>query len=456
MIETEPMIAASHSDKRHFYSREPGRKVKEPLAAAFFWLASFYFIYCARPEDWVKFLSYIPLAKISGTVALLSLLLAAGKTPRKFKDLPVEGSYLLALICIVLLSAFFSPVWRGGALVHAIDFAKVYVAWVLTYLLITTLSRLRRIVFIQACSVGIISGIAILKGHNVPRLNGVINGIYSSPNDLAFAIVLCIPLVLLFFVSAKGVMPKLFFVGLLLSLMTALVLTASRAGFIDLLVSGTVCLWYFGVKGRRFYLIVGVGVVGTILLFAAGNRLETRLASIVEGGSSDRFENSAYDSFEERKLLMQWAVQGVLHYPILGVGANDFGPYTGHWKEVHMSYLQIAVEGGIPALILYLLFFRRGFANLKALRKQRDLDPETQLFVGALHSVLIGFVLGACFAPEVYQFFPYFTVCYTSVLLAIVRERAAAKAPSPVLAAQTKSYWEIYGRKRPGTFIPAR
>jgi hypothetical protein len=93
------------------------------------------------------------------------------------------------------------------------------------------------------------------------------------------------------------------------------------------------------------------------------------------------------------------------------------------WKDVHASYLEIAADGGIPVLILYLMFFARGFANLGRL-KQFELDPQAILFRGALQASLVGFVVGACFAPEAYQFFPYFTVCYTSVLLAMSKEHA--------------------------------
>src|SRR2546429_7387291 len=39
----------------------------------------------------------------------------------------------------------------------------------------------------------------------------------------------------------------------------------------------------------------------------------------------------------------------------------------------------------------YLMFFGRGFKNLKILRKTPDLDEQTVLFVGALHSSLVGF-----------------------------------------------------------------
>jgi len=107
--------------------------------------------------------------------------------------------------------------------------------------------------------------------------------------------------------------------------------------------------------------------------------------------------------------------------------------YSGDWHDVHMSYLEIAADGGIPVLILYLMFFARGFVNLRVLGKTRDLDDETVLFVGALKSSLVGFLLGACFAPVAYQFFPYFIVCYTSVLVAIIKERERSQLPSAEL-----------------------
>ena len=138
-------------------------KETENLAGAFFWLSAFYFCYCGRPEDAVQALSYLPVAKITTIFALLSLVMAAGKTGRRFKDLPKEARYLLMMIAIFFVSSVFSPVWRGGAFANTTGFAKVYIAWVLTFLLVTTLSRLRRIIFIQAASVIVICLVAIVK-----------------------------------------------------------------------------------------------------------------------------------------------------------------------------------------------------------------------------------------------------------------------------------------------------
>ncbi|MGB0103082.1 MAG: O-antigen ligase family protein [Candidatus Sulfotelmatobacter sp.] len=404
---------------------------------AFFGLAAFYFVYAARPADWIPLLNWAPLAKITGTLTVLAALFTAGLTPRKVKDLPREAFYLLALIAIMFISALLSPVWRGGAFFDTVDFAKVGVAWVLTFLLVTSLARFRRIVFIQAASVVVICAVAIIKGHSELRLSGVVGGIYSNPNDLALAIVLSLPFCLAFLLSAKSKVRKTAWcIGVLL-MIAALFMTASRAGFIDLVVSGAVVLWHFGVKGKRFFLIAGVVLI-TVLSFAIfGNTVVQRFASIYKPASKAETDE-ALASYEDRRLAIERSFGAIERYPLLGLGANCFVTYSGLWREVHVSYLQVAAECGIPGLILYLLFFKRGFSNLKRLRRAH-LDPETQLFAGALHASLVGFVVGAFFAPVAYHYFPYFTVGYTSVLVAMAAERQPAEAsivgaPSPRVA----------------------
>jgi O-antigen ligase len=205
--------------------------------------------------------------------------------------------------------------------------------------------------------------------------------------------------------------------------------TASRGGFITLVAAGAVCLWYFGVKGKRFFLIAASAFTVLILMSVAGGNLKDRFSSMWSDDMKNHQEKTAYESYEDRRFLMQKAIEGIKHYPILGIGVQNFETYSTEWREVHMTYLQIAVEGGIPSLILYLMFFARGFSNLRKLLKRKDLSPELNLFTGALYSSLIGFVIGALFSPEAYQFFPYFAVAYSSALLAIVRESDRTAVP---------------------------
>lgn len=375
-------------------------------------------------------LGVVPLAKITGIAAFIAFLFGSSRSNRKFSQLPIESHFLLAMIGILMVSAFASPVWRGGAISHTLDFAKVYIVWILTFLLVTDFEKFRRIIIIQSGSVPLVCLISLIKGRGTDRLDGVLGGIYSNPNDLAFAIVLSMPFCLTFALTSKKLVTKLFWCSGMLMMLLALFRTASRGGFITLIVSGIVCLWHFAIKGRRFYLLVLSALALGVLFLSSGNTLKQRMSSMWSDELDNHEEKTAYASFEERQFLMQRALEGIENYPILGIGAQNFETYSTVWREVHMTYMQIAVEGGIPSLILYLLFFWRGFRNLRYLLKRKDLPSEEMLFIGALHASLIGFAIGALFSPEAYQFFPYFAVAYTSALFNLVKENDRRKENS--------------------------
>ncbi|HST11960.1 MAG TPA: O-antigen ligase family protein, partial [Terriglobales bacterium] len=295
------------------------------------------------------------------------------------------------------------------------------------------------IISIQAASVALISIVALVKGYSVDRLYGVLGGIYSNSNDLAFAIVLSLPLALALLLTSKSSWAKAAWVLGMLAMGAALMRTASRAGFIDLMISGTVCLWHFGVKGRRLYLVPAAALIGVVLLAATGGTLRERMGIFGEDGAS---RQEAAASLEERKLLMGKALDAIQRYPVLGIGADNFVEYSGLWLEVHTAYLQMAVEGGIPALILYLLFFYRGFVNLKRVQEAQPAG-DAELFRAALLASLIGFVVGAAFSPEAYHFFPYLTVCCSSVLAAI------AATPQVRAKVRTGHRWRRFDLARP-------
>ena len=422
-----------------------GRRISfraaDPTRMAFFWLSAFFVIYCARPEDWIPGLKLLPLAKITAILAMWGLFTSLGRTKRTFKDLPKEATLLLTMIGILYVGAFLSPVWRGGAITRTIDFSKIYVVWGLVFLLVTSFDRLRRIMFIQVICVVVVCAAALLKGHSTPRLTGVLGGIYANPNDLAFAIVLSMPFVVAFMITAKNSAIKVLWVCGMLLMIVALFMTASRGGFIDLVVCGSVTLYYFGIKGKRYYLIVATALIGVAVMASAGGKLYDRFAALSGDSTTDQ---GAYGSYQERKYLMVRALEAIERYPIFGIGARNFPTYSLVWRDVHMTYLQICAEGGIAVMILYLMFFWRAFKNLKTLRQMKNLDPDVVLFVGALQSSLVGFVTGACFAPEAYQFFPYFAVAFTATLLQTIKENEQAPGSAPPPPKKPRHFLEVY------------
>ncbi len=142
--------------------------------------------------------------------------------------------------------------------------------------------------------------------------------------------------------------------------------------------------------------------------------------------------------------LMGRAVDAIEHYPIFGIGVRNFPTYSLIWHDVHMTYLQICAEGGIAVLILYLMFFWCAFKNLRTLRQTKNLDPDIVLFVGALQSSLVGFVVGACFAPEAYQYFPYFAVAFTATLLQTIKENEQGPGTAPPPSKKPRHFLEVY------------
>jgi hypothetical protein len=436
-------------------SGQPNIKSADPTKSAFFWLSAFFVVYCARPGDFVPGMGYVPLAKITAILAIWGLFNSLGRTKRTFKDLPQEGRLLSLMVALLIFGAFFSPVWKGGAVSHSVEFSKIIIAWSLVFLLITTFARLRRIIFIQAISVVVACTAALIKGHNIERLNGALGGIYSNPNDLAFAVVLALPFALAFMVTSKNVIVKALWLGGMLIMLTTIFMTASRAGFIDLVISGSVTLYFFAIKGKRPYLIVSAIFAVVLIVSTVGGKLYDRFTAL-EGGTTT--EQSALGSYEERKFLMFRAADAIETYPILGVGVHNFPSFSGIWRDVHMTYLQICAEGGIPVLIVYVMFFRRGFKNLKILRKRTDLNPEVTLFVGALTSSLVGFTVGALFAPEAYQYFPYFAVAFTATLVQTIKEQDQEQGTvSAVLPPKKRRHFlEVYDHGRTDAVSPAR
>ncbi len=428
-------IAAEGSGRRISF------RASDPTRMAFFWLSAFFVVYCARPEDWIPGLKLLPLAKITAILAMWGLFTSLGRTKRTFKDLPKEATLLLTMIGLLYVGAFLSPVWRGGAVTRTIDFSKIYVAWVLVFLLVTTFDRLRQVIFIQVISVVVVCAAALLKGHSTPRLNGVLGGIYSNPNDLAFAIVLSMPFVLAFMVTARKTVIKAVWLCGMVVMVVAIFMTASRAGFIDLVISGSVTLYYFGIKGKRYYLIGAAALIGVVVMASAGGKLYDRFAALSGDSATDQ---SAYGSYEDRKYLMVRSLDAIERYPIFGVGLRNFPTYSLIWHDVHMTYLQVCAEGGIAVLVIYLMFFYRGFKNLKVIRQTKNLDPDIVLFVGALQSSLVGFVVGACFAPEAYQFFPYFAVAFTATLLQTIKENEQGPGSAPLPPNKPRHFLEVY------------
>ncbi|MFZ0773014.1 MAG: O-antigen ligase family protein [Candidatus Sulfotelmatobacter sp.] len=383
-------------------------------------LVVFCVLYYYRPEDFSSLLAHIPMARISGGIAFIALLTGLSgshaKIPRAVK--------ILWLLLLQMAICIPSAVWVGGATHTVFDrFAKGVVVAMLLSMVVVTVREIRKLLWIQVSAVSLVTFFSIALRHYGPdgRLIGIQNGILSNPNDLAANIAMSFPIGLAFLLYDRGFKKAIW--GLALAVMSiGVVLTGSRSGLLALIISIIVCVWQYGIQGKRRKL-----VVATIVVFVMGFGLaisnahyRARVESIVMGRVEGEGENAAA-SIEARKELLRESVMMALHHPMFGVGPGCFILIDPGWRVAHNSYTELAAESGIPALVLFLLALWAAFKNLTQIRKSRQYrdDPEFTLFAQAIWAGLAAYMAGAFFASIEYNLYPYFVIGYTCAMVRI-------------------------------------
>ena len=363
----------------------------------------------------------IPLAKISGVLILIALFFSFGNIRWR---LPREVFVLTLLVAQLWLAAVFSPIWKGGAVNVMLDFSKVLPLVIVIYAAARSIGRLRLLLFVQASSCAVIALTSVLNRHTLlGRLEGALSGIYGNPNDLALIIDLSLPLCLALALTTRSHWIKLAWAVAMLAMIYAVLLTASRSGAIALLVVAVVCLWYLGIKSRRYYLVLLIPIAVIAIWFVGGMALLDRFGQTGIDPLTNGHTSAASASALQRKELLFQSLRVTVQHPLLGVGPGNFTVSSGIWAVTHNSYTQISAEGGLPAFILYLLIFSQGLVNLTYIKSYTKAEKETQLFVVALQASLAAYLVGSFFASMAYQLFPYFLVAYSSSLRQIVKKK---------------------------------
>lgn len=396
---------------------------RKPLGGAYICLLLFMVVACARPGDWIPGVAYLRPAAITGGLAIVALLFALGSNRQR---LPRGVIYLILLFAQLWVTVPMSPVWRGGAFNTMLDFTKVLPIIVVMALVVNTIKKLRWLILVQTASVVTVAVATIWKGNQLRgRLEGALGGVYSNANDLAFVIAISVPLCLYFLFRSRSKLWKALWALAILMMVYTVFLTASRSGLISLVAAAAICLWEFAIRGRKRYLFVVAVVAGIAFWIMAGNGVRSRFDATAQTGDAD--QASAYLSAQQRRDLLVQSLEVTARHPLFGVGPGNFEVVSGSWHVTHNSYTQMSSEGGVLALVLYIMILWRGFANLAATERLSRSVADRRMLAGALRASLVAFVLGSFFASEAYQFFPYFFVAYTTALYRISAHEAIEK-----------------------------
>lgn len=397
-------------------------QAREPLAGAYLWVLAFFVVYCARPEDWIPGVSHLHLAKIVGGFALLAFVMSLSKIK---KGLPKITTLLVLLTVQMGLASLFSPVWKGGAFQTTLGFAKVVLIILVMAVAVTSLPRLRRLIFVQSACVVVVAVISIRESRIVAgRLQGILNGIYQNPNDLALAIVLTLPFCLVFLLNERSMLRKAGWCVASLLMIYALLRTGSRAGLLALIVAAGLCVWEFGIRGRRPPLLLLTVVACGFIFAVAGQRVIQRFSNTTQ----DEGNGAAYESAQLRKEMLLKSLKVTIEHPLFGIGPGDFPVISGAWLDTHNVYTEFSAGSGIPALLLFLMIYRYALSQLHEVKKRNSDRSEVAMLAGASRADLIAFAIAGFFYPDAYQFFMYFVLSYATALHEITTKQHESKA----------------------------
>lgn len=222
-----------------------------------------------------------------------------------------------------------------------------------------------------------------------------------NPVFLGGYLAISLPLALAYILSKKrSVFKIIFFLALILGI-TALFFTLSRGSWIAAFLAMLLvfCLHFYKYKRQIFNLKV-IKVISVVSLFLV-IIIASLCISLLNSPTSESWKNNIISITSIERRLHTWSIglQAFKEKPIIGWGLENFKiafnkyykPASGskhmsfretHADRAHNEYIDMAVTGGITALIIYLLIIFLSLAiNLKQIFKSSIKDRSNQLWI---------------------------------------------------------------------------
>ena len=401
----------------------PEDQSASPLAYAA--LLTFTCVLLLAPQNVFPFLGRLRIAFLMGAIAIV-----AHTRDRWALGLPMtrpgrEMSLAFWILVWTIVGMPFSQ-WPGGSLALLLDlFIKALAVFWLIGNLVDTLPRLRSMVrtltalTVTLALVGISNYLSGVFGPTRDvRILGHDAGLTRNPNDLALMINLIVPMTVGLLLASSSLLKRAV-LGLAVGVQViAVVLTFSRAGFLTLATT-------LGLFGLRLVRRPSRGLV-----FAALAGLLLGLPFIPETYVDRLLTMGAVDADPTGSAQARWngtvaAVEHAVRHPLMGAGLgmnilvlNEAVGAT--WRSVHNTYLEYAVDLGLPGLILFVLLLRSCWRSVSAAR--RDASPELAHLAEGIEISLLAFSVAAFFHPAAYHFYFYF-VAGLAVAARVVSDR---------------------------------
>jgi O-antigen ligase len=380
-------------------------------------LVLFIAFYYLSPGDYIPILEGAGLNKIAAALALVSVIWSNLSQGRPWMEFTIEANLLLLFVAVLVVGIPFSA-WPGGSWgIFTENVIKTLLFVLLMTNVITSRNQLRTLVHVIVICATIIALVALshyLSGmfDQWGRLIGYGEKEYANPNDLALGLLLIIPLAFLLLLEAKAIFLRCAYAGVIALMSLAILASMSRTGMVGLAFLGTAWLLSMARKTPMKAVIVMVAMIAVVATSVAMvPALADRFGSIFDDDKDDLGSKAA-------RLEHMWdGLVIMVENPILGVGMGQtpgavyarHGNSGPHWEQIHNVYLQVAAEGGIIALALFIAMIISQTSRLKRaeLALMQGSDAGMVKWPRCMRASIFTFIVCANFSPVAYNWFFY-------------------------------------------------
>jgi O-antigen ligase len=413
----------------------------------------------ARPEDIFPLLGQMHLTFIFGCCAGAAY--AGALVSRRVRLIwPQELKITLLLTAWYIVGIPYA-FWRSGSLevLTHVWLKTLFIFFLLAQTLLT-LKRIHALLWAIILSELAVTSFSIVQPSKVTwvgeRMLGFSQGILGW-NFLGIAVAITLPYIAAIFVLRRSVPKSVLLVTASLSMMWMLMLTASRGGVLNVVLSA-VLTWFFVLRGSARGKVIGTGIMLALVLAIclAPKVLWQRLETI--WGDPDIYAGqvaaSAEESKEDHLSVLVRSIQYTFEHPVFGLGLGNFQVASGTdlhqpsaWMGTHNTFTEISSEAGIPALLLFLGLLATAIRNVgKASNSpvQSSEGRELQILARATKASLLSFAFGAFFAHLAYEYYCFYPLAVAVGVQQVAARYAPLAVPRPAIQLNGSQLWRAW------------
>ena len=390
----------------------------------------------AQHPLWSQFVGELTVVKYLGIVCVLYAIFYGASRATVPVFFETRQSKLFLAFFLVATTNYFlkghSFSWTTGYLTYF----SLFLFFFITLTVVDTVERLRGVLLVAVGSVAIASLYVLRewqKFHTHFDSNYRPGWVTGDPNFFSISALACLPIALYLMAEKRPRLERFFCAGCLIVTLAAVTLAASRGGFLGMSAAFLFVLWNSRSRLRNLAIIILVTI--PILLVAPSSPIDRLLHPT----------HSDQESVEKRETLWLSGFRMIAAHPLTGVGLGNFRAVALDYQQgneqvqlvAHNSYIEIAAEMGVPALLLFVALL---ITSARSLQRVRKALPKSDFLYSAalgIEAAIIGCGIAIFFSSGQYQKTVWLMLLLSMVAPALAAqklnsEEATATATAPV------------------------